>query len=334
MNHTYNGPRPIEEGSPSGDETVARLLQIAGHRPAIPAADAARVKAAAHAEWQQVVWANRRRKLYLVRGVGGFLAAAAAVLLALNTNFTDNLRRSFTQPVAEVVAAMGRTNELEYATKLWTGDFAETRVEGAAGPQRLALKMASEASVRLDVDTRLMMMSPSELQLERGAVYVDSQGSTLEVRTALGVITNIGTQFEVRLAPDNSNVRIRVREGEVSLLDNRGQSHRVRTDEELIATAEGTVEQNQLSSCDPVWEWVRTVRNPFEGTTIRELLTWAAAESGWKLGGRLDATTAAVKVHGDDITGLSLEDVLGIWLPSSGLSFEIENCVLVVEPAK
>jgi len=331
MNDISNGPQPIEEGAPPGDDTVARLLRIAGHRPAIPAADAAIVKAAAHAEWQQVVWAGRRRRLYLVRGVGGFLAAAAAVLLALNTN---NLQRTFTQPIAEVVAAAGRADELEPGTGLWAGDVVETGLEKPEARPRLALQMASEASVRIDAETRLQIVSLSDLRLERGAVYVDSQGSTLEIRTVLGTITNVGTQFEVRLAPDNSKVRIRVRQGEVSLVDNQGTPHRVHADQELTANVDGTMEKQKVSSCDPVWDWVRSVRSPFDGSTIQELLSWAAAEGGWKQGGRLDAVTAAVKVHGDNITDLSLEDVLGIWLPSSGLSFGIEDCVLVVEPTK
>ena len=333
MTNTTNGPRPVDGGSPPGDETVARLLQLAGHRPAIPEADAAMVKAAAHAEWQQVVWASRRKRIFLLRGAGGFLAAAAAVLLALNTNYTDSIRRSFTQPVAEVVSASGKAPGLEPAIQLWAGDVAETRIDDPKTQPRIALRLASDASVRLDAGTRLRLVSLSELRLENGAVFVDSQGASLEIQTAFGVISNVGTQFEVRLAPDNSSVRIRVREGEVSLEDGRGGAHRIRSGEGLLATADGAVERQTVTSCGPAWDWVRAVREPFAGATIGELLAWATREGGWTQGGTLAARVKSIEVHGGDIDDLSLEDVLKLWLPGSGLSFEIDECVLTVTPA-
>ena len=78
MSQIENRPRLVDE--PERPDDVARLLRVAGHRPEVPAADAAIVKEAALAEWQRVVRAQRfRRASYF----GGGLLAAAAALTAV-----------------------------------------------------------------------------------------------------------------------------------------------------------------------------------------------------------------------------------------------------------
>ena len=62
-------------------------------------------------------------------------------------------------------------------------------------------------------------LSPSEIELSAGAVYIDtgSESARFAVRTPLATARDLGTQFEVRLLDDT--LRLRVRSGIVELKD-------------------------------------------------------------------------------------------------------------------
>lgn len=335
MSDIYSGPRPLESDGSPGDETVAHLLRLAGNRPMIPAADAAIVKAAARAEWQSLVWTTRRRKLYLVRGAGGFLAAAAALLLALNTNIIDTVRRTVTPAVAQVVTTSGAV-DLEVGHELWSGDTVATGAATGDASPRAALQLAEGASIRVDAGTRLSLRSASVLELESGTIYVDSHDTSLEIHTPLGTVTNIGTRFEVHLAPSDNTLRVRVREGKVQLKDLAGEQHFATVGQQLI-TERATTQATEFDACGRAWEWVLDVRAPFAGTSTLDIIEWTAAEAGWDLRFKDEAAegarTAVISEEGYE-PSLQLEDNLRYWVPSAGLKYRIEDCTLIVEPAR
>ncbi|HSK80865.1 MAG TPA: hypothetical protein VLQ45_30715, partial [Thermoanaerobaculia bacterium] len=66
-----------EDDSP---DDVARLIRLAGRRPAVPEDVAARVRAAAHEQWQSGL---RRRARARFLWTAGALAAAASIVLAI-----------------------------------------------------------------------------------------------------------------------------------------------------------------------------------------------------------------------------------------------------------
>ncbi len=309
MNDSDNNRlRLVSDRSPSDDAAVARLLRLAGHRPAVPAQDAAVVKQAARAEWLRTVKAERRRTL-AYRGAGGLLAAAALVLLVMGTDLRQRVTRAFAEPVATVAAAEGRATTrgewLVSQRRLDGSDLAELGpedallpgavVETAAGepPALLALRMAG-VSVRLAAGSRVKILSDRALELERGTVYADSgpgaaaAGRSLEVHTTLGVATDIGTQFAVRFDDRQETLTVRVREGTVSL-DREGGPHFVRADggqgAELALSADGRIARRQIPRHGPSWDWVLEVLPPFDsaGRPLYELLEWAARESGREL---------------------------------------------------
>ncbi len=282
---------------------------------------------------------RQRRRFF--RGAGGLLAAAAAAILMFNTNIGDRLLRTVTPPVAQVIAVNGQPStdtQLAFSPgqELWASDVVTTADGDRTRPSRLVVQMASGATLRLDSGTRLLMQSKSELKLESGTVYVDSRGAKIELQTDWGMVTNVGTRYEVRVAPDNSWLRVRVREGAVQIADSQAKLQTVSAGEELTATADGSV-VNKLSPCGPEWQWAVETRleNPFdvEEPLLLDALEWAAAEGGWQLefaSQALARANAATTVFGK-IGNSSLEDLLHNWTRSSNLNYSIEACVLRIE---
>ncbi len=220
-------------------------------------------------------------------------------------------------------------------TPLHPGAVIDTGVGESAG--RTAVRLAGGQSVRLDAGSRVRFESSSSMTLERGAVYFDSRsGAGVEVRTALGVVRDIGTQFEVRLLPDVSPVlRVRVREGSV-MLEQAGASHRAVAGEQLRVDASGTIERDTTPIHGPRWDWVLdTAPTPeIAGKPLARFLDWAAREGGWELRFADDETAriaAATVLHGD-VQNLSVTEASSIVLQGSGLGYHLEGGAFVVEP--
>ncbi len=216
----------------------------------------------------------------------------------------------------------------------------------AAG--RAAVRLAGGQSMRLDHGSRVRFATSSSVVLERGAVYVDSAGGdNVEVRTALGVVRDIGTRFEVRLlsrhpggAPSHradatgaGSLRIRVRDGSVELEQDE-KTHLVVAGEELRANAGGTVERGASSTCGAHWAWVvETAPVPnVAGRPLQEFLDWASEEACWTVR-FVDQATADVAartiLHGD-VEDLTLTEAASMVLSGSGLDYRLKDGVFVV----
>ncbi len=356
MNDSDNRPRRLSHASGSkprsdpDDAAVARLLRLAGQRPAVPARDAEIVKWAARAEWLRAVRAERRRA-FITRGAGGLLAAAALVALVLGTGLLRLGRPGSGPPVATVETATGRVtatqggagpDDLAAGATLRSGAVVETgpRQSGAVAA-RAAFRLADGTSIRLDAGSRVRLLSDTALALDRGALFADSgpaSGRSLEIHTPLGVARDVGTQFIVRLDAAGSDLTVQVREGEVRLDPGDGHPQAVTAGWQLAVLADGTVARRELARSGGPWDWVLDVRPPFDadGRTLDEVLTWAARESGWQLryaDPAVAARAAATVVHGPT-DGMTPEDVAATFLlGSGGLGYRLEAGTFVVEPA-
>lgn len=329
--------QPNEPGLPANDEdSMDRILHFAGPRTGLPDDARARLEEAARLVWQEKVYSyalRRRRRVY------GYLALAASLVLAAGLAIWLGAFRieSGGAAVATVEARTGRvTGEagatLEVGDAIGSGQAIETGPDG-----RIALRLASGPSVRLDVATRLDVRSARLLRLERGAVYVDTEGrggSSLGVETRFGVAHDVGTQFAVRLAGDQ--VRIQVREGEVRF-DTDAESHRAPAGTVLTVNEDGTVERDGLEAYGSTWSWTAEARPPFEieGRTVRQVLDWFSRETGLAVRyqgpvvERIDSVITAGAVE-----GLTPAEILEAVLPGAGLSFRIEEGTVMVTPAE
>jgi ferric-dicitrate binding protein FerR (iron transport regulator) len=244
---------------------------------------------------------------------------------------------ALTGPAWSRGAAAGETAEsraLEIGEVVGLGSVLIT-----AEKSRAAIRLASGHSVRLDASTEIRLNDAGSLALERGAVYVDSgpggaAADSLDVRTPLGVIEEIGTQFESRVQDDS--LRVRLREGAV-IVHHDDRSHEVQAGTELALEPDGSVVRRAVPVHGPEWAWIVDVTPTpdFEGRPARSFLDWVARERGWSLAFADDsvARSADSTLLGGTIERLSLEEALDAVLPTCRMSYRVEEAVLVIEAA-
>jgi ferric-dicitrate binding protein FerR (iron transport regulator) len=168
------------------EDTLAKLVRLAGPRPRPDAQRTARVREAVYEEWQRAT----RRRNRLRYGAGAAIAASLAALLYLQT-----VPKQPSAPGRIIDTARGSVTSVD-----WNG-----------------------ATLRLDGGTRVRIESPKEATLERGKLYFSSEGRTgVAIKTPFGTVRDIGTQFEARLGEDE--LRVRVREGIVDVRGTRAQA--------------------------------------------------------------------------------------------------------------
>ncbi len=321
----------IERTSRPEDESdLQALLRLAGARAPVPAERTARVRAAVHEKWRAARRAERRVR------VSGMLAAfgtAAALFLAL----PGGRAPAPSTPVADVERLSGSARVVQPETRasvpLAEGDvLVAGSVLDTSGRGRAALR-AGRLTVRVDRDTRLVLLGPHALELERGAVYVDSGGevAALEVRTPEGIVHDVGTRFEVRAGP--GSLRLRVREGEV-LLQRTGSSDRAVAGTELRVEG-GRLTRRAVSPFDSDWAWAAAIAPAFEleGRRLSDFLDWYARETGraWRLAPGLEPRKDTI-LHGS-VADLTPDEALQAVLPTCGLASRIEGDTLKVVAA-
>jgi ferric-dicitrate binding protein FerR (iron transport regulator) len=328
---------------PSGEDPIGALLKVAGRRPTAPGPVVDRVFASTHQEWRRMVRRRRRRGWGL--GILGSLTAGLAVFLGVG--FLDELRspegpssRTAAAEVATVEVVVGDTARLRGPD---AGDAAkpieeaDTVFEGAAiatgSTGGVALRLADGGSLRLGSSTDVRFLGRDDVELVRGALYLDGGlggASRLAVHTEIGVIRERGTQFEVRIL--DREVRVRVREGAVV----------VERDEPVVASAGlelrishgGDVSRWPVSASDESWGWVLDLAPSFHlgGRSLGDFLGWFARETGKEVtfsaaedAGRL----SAIVLYGS-VEGLRPDEALDAVLPTCGLSaLESEDAIAI-----
>jgi len=349
MNENKNEPR---QGPPMGDEEIGNLIRSADRRPPIPADELANLKQVARSAWDELVTTERtrRRRLRVAQSL------AASLLLALlgawwwlagrgsieSAEFASvELSMGWIEAVRGTGPEAGESFEIGVGDHLSNGLTLTTAGTEHASPGRVALRMAQGQSVRLDAGTRVRFISSSRVELERGAVYVDSGPSVpddadLEILTPLGLVREIGTQYEVRLEDDAGAVSLRVREGNVSVVRD-GESHSAGRGEQLTLQRDGSVVRSAVEPDGPEWLWVLATAPSLDidGRSLGTFLDWVARETGWQVrfaDEELEQSARTIRLHGT-IDGLRPDESIGMILQGSGLDYRNEDgVVLVIQP--
>ena len=322
-----------------GGDAIERLLRAAGPRPAVPEERAERVRSAVHAHWRRSV---RGRKL--VRRVAWAavpLAAAAAWVVLVSPDLSPwiPVERWLRMPAATLVRADGSVlrpdgGGVAVGSELAAGTALETAADG-----RVALRLGANASVRIDTSTRLRVVSRGELFLDHGAVYVDTgdrsgNRTPVSVRTPLGFVRDIGTQYLVRSG--GGAVKVSVREG-MARFESGDRSHDAVAGVRLTVREDGGVREEQVPSFGPEWDWVLDVAPPYalEGSLLHDYLAWIEKETGLRVEyrDRSIASDATIVVLHGSIEGLRPDETLGVVLPTCGLRHTIEGATAYIERA-
>jgi FecR protein len=316
--------------SPADEVAVRELVEGAGRRPAVPAEDLAAIRAAARREWEALAAAERRRRVRRTLP----LALAATLLLALGIGWWWSVRDA--APAAPVRVATVELVKGDAGVAPGAVLTAGTAVETGSGGL-MALRLAGGESVRLDAGTRVRLASAIRLDLERGAVYVDSAGAAgggrLAIGTPWGSVREVGTQFEVRMDPAvGVALRVRVREGSVALVRGEGPEAPVAAGGELRLGRDGRLGRGRVAPQGPEWEWVLAAAPSFEieGATLRDYLRWVSRETAWRLQYEDEALaelTETIRLHGS-IEGVAPDESVSVVLPGSGLDYRLEGGAL------
>jgi ferric-dicitrate binding protein FerR (iron transport regulator) len=329
-----NGHDPVTEAEP--EETTARLLRVGGMRADVPPDQETRVKRAFLNECREVarVRVVRRR----MAAVAAVLSAAAVAVVAVRLGSPPEMAPAGDTRVASVERLEGsggrlRTRSDSTPTPIGLADAVRIgeRIETDA-TSRIGLRLSAGVSVRLDHGSKARFVSATGIELDAGALYVDSgpESPDLEVHTSFGVVRDIGTQFEIRL--DAASLRVRVRSGVVEV--HRGaeiQSARPGTE---LMVGNGRVISRTVEPYGREWAWTAGVGPLFEieGRPLAAFLDYLCREEGWTLV-YADTTLArgasGIILHGST-EGLSPSDALAVVLATAGLTHRITDGELLV----
>ena len=293
------------------DDPIAQLIRLAGSRPGPSEEWLARMRVQVHEEWLHSVRQRRRVRRFSVVAVAAVVIVA--VLLILPRETTDPVVPP--AMIAQVQAVRGTISPVVApAAKVPEGTWIETGAGSA-----ISLDW-NGATLRLGEDTRLRLDSAQLATLERGAMYFDGHAASVVIRTPLGDIRDLGTQFEVRLREET--LRVRVREGRVDL---RGAVAEAGT--ELIADRT-SLRKGPIAVSGAEWQWIEHAAPPLllEGLTLREALTRIGREKGLRL--ELRGVDGDVRLHGS--VAFTPEEALDAATAATALSYRIENDTLIV----
>lgn len=290
---TENSYEEIDESR--DEETVARLLRLAGKSDAIPADIESRVYEGVFAEWEssstqpdsarvyasvQREW-NRTPARSRMRRWGLPVALAAVVVLAVAVLLQPAPPVSINVPIGTIVRNLGST---EYApgSPVYPGETLATSGNGG-----LSISLANAGSLRLDVSTKLAVLTGNQFRLLGGRVYADTgefmyRDDGLVIETSLGTVTDVGTQFSVH--EKGQLLEVAVREGRVDVTD--GASEHIAVAGERVTLEPGMVASvSTLDSHDDYWNWATDLSPSYdiENRSLLDFLRWAARETGREL---------------------------------------------------
>ena len=334
--------KETSRGAPSDeDDDLVRLLRQTGMRSDPPPDRAARVRAVVLDECRA---AARGRVLRRRAIIGAALLASAATAMVTVRLAT---RHQVPAPAAPVVAATiervagesrrfvrdsnGAVASVPLSLRddrvVMVGDAIETSESG-----RLGLRLADAASIRLDRDSRVTFRSTSDVELERGGIYIDNTDEThrLSIHTALGIVRDIGTQFEVRLT--GNSLRVRVRSGLVEV--RRGGDLVTARPATEVTLASSDLSDRPIALHGPDWDWIVDLAAPMtiEGRALSTVLVQLCREHGWTLryaDESLARRASAIVLRGS-VEGLSPDETLRVVIETSGLAYRLADGELLV----
>jgi hypothetical protein len=264
-----------DEDGPKGTDPLRDLFAHVRPRAAPPVTDEAEVRRALFEEWDALTG----RRVMLRRFAA---AAAAAVLIA---GFAALLLRTSIAP-ADVVASVERVHgnvEIDGAAlSIGSRIPSAARIDTHSG--QVALRLEGGGSLRLAPQTELTFAAAGRATLDTGAVYFDSEAGApparVEVRTALGMVRDVGTQFVARIAGDR--LEVGVRDGRVAIA-RAADSIDVQPGERVSVTSGASAPRREaIATFGADWDWAERLAPPFaiDGRPLIEFLRWVESQTG------------------------------------------------------
>lgn len=331
------------------DETMAKLLRLAGPRSPIPEDVESRVYDRVHDEWRasseqpestrvyaQVhrQWKKSKPRLGIWRWAMPF-AVAATVIMAIAVVMQPPPPVPTYVPVGSIARVV---SDDSVGMLPAVGDLIYPGERLTTGPgQRMSLLLSNAESLRLDEKTTLVVHSKDEFRLVRGRVYADTgdfmyRNRGLVIDTSMGSVTDVGTQFSVGAADDVIDVA--VREGRVDV-NRDSEQHIAVAGERLQIHRNDGATVDALATHDPFWDWATSLAPEFdiENKSLLDFLRWAARETGRELvfdSNELRMSAMRTDLHGSVSDFEPLEAVQSV-LATTKLKYRIEAGKIVIE---
>lgn len=322
-----------EPGPPDENDPLERSLASGLRRSPLSDAAYTRMHAAICAEWRATLESRSR---WTVPRWGAIAAGLAAVVLIA----VIGLRMLIEEPVLGTVARVekgglvGRgtvlpNRALGVGARLHAGDV-------LVAHSAVLVELKGGGTLRIASGTKFEAIATDGVALREGEVYVDlppalARASTFVVRTPLGVVEHLGTQFDV--ATVDHDVRIRVREGRVRL--RRGsETQTAEGGTELLVPDVGPTRQRSISTHGPQWSWIEALEPDYdiENRKLLEFLQWTARETGRRLSfgdDRARDVAERTRLHGS-VHGLPPATALDMVLTTTSLRYEFEEDLIRV----
>jgi hypothetical protein len=311
------------------NDGIEALLKVAGKRLQPKESVKNEVYANVYAVWKQ----QNQSRLYQNRV---FLVAASLFTFIgfyafyfLNIEDTNPLNKSIMlSGQIQVSHNQSDWNFLQRNGVLQAGDSIKT-----SNHNRLLVELNNGNVFRLDENSRIQLINENEINLQAGQIYIESNESIannqLIIETDFGSIKHIGTQYNVKLSPDNIDVS--VRKGKVMM-------HTNSVDKEILFGHALSVDKlgknnvTKITSFDSTWDWTQKISPIFDiqDKSIKQYLIWVSNETGYPIQWNGSGTeNAANKVSlSGSIKGISPLESLDVILPTTNFNYKISQDVL------
>jgi len=275
MNKDNDQISPNSDDGMASDDTVAKLMSLAGPRADIEADRQSRVHDKVRQEWlRSTRKKNRTRWLAPV-------ALAASVLLVVALNF-----RASETPLPQigtisfvVTEAIQNQGSFSIGDAIYAGDVINT-----SDFSGLSVSLPGEISLRVAAGTVIRFDQADEFTLLNGQVYADTgdqiyRDRHITIHTAIGSATDIGTQFSVSYV--NDQLDIAVREGRVDVAKDQ-DTYTAEAGDKLSVDTGANVIREKVTSYDASWQWASSLAPEFdiEDKSLLDFLKWVARETG------------------------------------------------------
>ncbi len=328
------------------DADIDKLIRTAGPRPAIPKEVRDRVEPSVKSAWRETVNERKAARLnkrprFRVIKKRIFLASAACFVVTVAS--VNLLRDTHTAPVpgaARVAFLTGdsyinsgeKKQPLRRDASLYSGQTINTAKNAG-----VALNLGKNQSLRVGQTTQLRIISAREFELIRGKIYFDSGNEDntmpINIHTDFGVVSDIGTQFEVQFAP--TDMRMRVREGEIEFDAKKdGADKTIGATQDVQLTADGKTNISKIAPDSIEWRWATALApiHQLEGYDLDQYLKILVRENGWSLqyeSPDLENYAKSSSLNGS-IKGMSSEQALAAVTAISEVGFDLNNRTLTI----
>lgn len=335
-----------EEMRPGEEASLAALLRDVGPRAEPPADVARQIRAVVEAEWRTMVAARQPRPMMQpmarpsARRWPALALAASLVVAAIGAWFALPV---LNQPAIPLATLSRISGAVEAGSG---GDWQPAAVRQSltagqgivTGPQgRAALHLRDGVTLRLDTDTRIALLTPERIVVKRGAVYLDAgpqsvAADPLVIESRFGSTRHLGTQYEIRVAPEAMLVSVREGLVEVSAT---GHATQAKAGEQLVLAKNGSIRRYAIEPTAALWDWTQEVTLPFaiEQRTLPEFLVWVSRETGRELefaSPQLQASAAEIVLRGS-IAGLRPDAALSAVMATTPLDYTADGTLITIQ---